>query len=722
MERYEQAWLNYRKSDFPEDGTYFSEIHIPEESPCIRSAAEELAAASEIMYGVKPACVCGTAGEGKGLDGKKGGICLRYDSSLAKEGYRIDSAEGIINISGADAGGILYGVFALLRELRAGKRPCGLSLRKEPANALRMLNHWDNMDGSIERGYSGKSFFFRNNEVLVDERTKQYARLAASVGINAVVINNVNVKDSATWLITDRYFDRLQEMSRIFSAWNIRLFLSVNFAGPIEVGGLSTCDPLEPAVEKFWQEQCARIYAALPEFGGFLVKADSEGRPGPFTYGRNHAEGANLLARALKPYGGTVIWRCFVYNCTQDWRDRKTDRARSAYDTYMPLDGQFDENVILQIKNGPMDFQVREPVSPLLGGLTKTRQMLEGQIAQEYTGQQIHVCYLIPMFLEVLNFHTGITLSGDREPEGSIPETGRGKPEGADSYGNTRASEEADGYGNTVNPGQADGLGAADIPVNDCVKDIIAGKAVPCCAGGFAAVANTGDDANWTGHDLAAANFYGFGRLALDTELTAEEIAKEWIRLTFGTDPETEAVLMKILMMSWPAYEHYNAPLGIGWMVNPNHHYGPNVDGYEYDRWGTYHRSDCKGLGVDRTDAGTGFAGCYHAANHALYNDPRTCPDELCLFFHHLPYVWKLKSGKTVIQHIYDTHFQGAEEAAEMERLFAGLKGKLPDAVYERCTARFHLQTESAREWRDRINTYYFRMSGIPDAQGREIF
>ncbi|MDE6976078.1 MAG: alpha-glucuronidase, partial [Lachnospiraceae bacterium] len=376
---------------------------------------------------------------------------------------RYEEKGGIV-VEASDERGILYGVFALIFRMQRQETLAGIDLKKEPAMPLRMVNHWDNMDGSIERGYSGRSFFFENNEILVDERTVTYARLMASVGINGAVINNVNVKDQATYMITEKYFDKLREMSEIFAGYGIRFFMSLNYAAPVELGELDSADPLDEGVAAWWEKRMKIVYDAIPLLGGFLIKADSEGRPGPFTYGRDHADGANMLARAIEPYGGLIIWRCFVYNCRQDWRDRKTDRARSGYDNFMELDGRFRDNVILQIKNGPMDFQVREPVHPLFGGLTKTNQMLEVQIAQEYTGQQRHICYLIPWFKQILEFRT------------YVKET------------------------------------------DDTVRDIVSGKTFGQKNCGMAAVANTGNDENWTGHDLAAANLYGFGRLCYEPE------------------------------------------------------------------------------------------------------------------------------------------------------------------------------------------------------------
>ncbi len=590
-------------------------------------------------------------------------------AELEEEGYLIHQSDTNIYIIGSTENGILYGCFELIRRVAMGGELRGLRLLDRPMNRYRMLNHWDNLDGSIERGYSGASFFFEREEILINDRTIDYARMAASIGINAVVINNVNVRGkAASGLITDRYLGKLKEMVDIFSGFGIKLYLSVNFAAPLEIGGIGTADPCDLGVSEWWKQCVANIYQQIPDFGGFLIKADSEGRPGPFTYGRTHADGANVLARALKPYNGILIWRCFVYNCQQDWRDYKTDRARAAYDNFMGLDGLFEENVILQIKNGPMDFQVREPVSPLFGGLKRTNQMLEVQIAQEYTGQQKHVCYLVPMWKEVLSFNT---------------------------------------Y-------------AADTEAT--VADIVAGRTYHQTNCGIAAVANTGNDYNWTGHDLAAANLYGFGRLCWNTELSSEEIMKEWILLTFSHNEMLLTVLSEILRGSWSTYEKYTSPLGIGWMVNPHYHYGPNVDGYEYDKWGTYHRADRNGVGVDRTVSGTGYVTQYNEPNASMYENLETCPQELLLFFHHVNYDYVLNSGKTLIQHIYDTHFEGVNEVENMIRGLHTLKDILPQDVYLRLSERFELQLESAVEWRDRINTYFYRKSGVDDIKHRKIY
>ncbi|MCI5731070.1 MAG: alpha-glucuronidase [Eubacterium sp.] len=608
---------------------------------------------------------------GKGLDvintPAEQGVNLKLDAELVsgQDGYTISVSGEKYEITGQSESGILYGVFHFLRLIRTGHLE-ELPVANTPEMPLRIMNHWDNMDGSIERGYSGESFFYKDYEILWDERIEQYTRMMASIGINAIVINNVNVHEKETYLITDRYLQQVKQYSDLFNQYGISLYTSVNFAAPMELGDFDNCDPLNPDVAAWWKKTVAHVYEVIPNFGGFLVKADSEGRPGPFTYDRTHADGANMLARALAPFGGTLIWRCFVYNCGQDWRDKKTDRARAAYDNFIGLDGQFDDNVILQIKNGPMDFQVREPVSPLFGGLKKTNMILEVEIAQEYTGQQIDLCYLLPMWREILDF---------------------------DTY--------AEGEGSTV-------------------QKIVNGSVYGQTLCGMAAVINTGNDFNWTGSDLAAANTYGYGRMTMNPSLSSDVIAREWTELTLGSEVEQEIVPM--LMKSWSTYEKYTSPLGIGWMVTPHYHYGPDIDGYEYDRWGTYHRADRDGLGVDRTPAGTGYTDQYNEPWRTVYADPETCPEELLLFFHYVRYDAVLKSGKTLIQHIYDTHFEGVEEVEEMIARWESLQDKLAEDVYERVHERMERQLANAREWRDRVNTYFYRKSGAEDAQGRKIY
>ena len=659
-QNWKQLWLKYDQKNDNGNGRFFHKVSLSgfsAESRVVKSALEELGRGAQGMLGITPSQVNDDAT-----------LALTKSEALTAESYQLSEKDGKLTIAAGDEKGLLYGVFHALRVVSMEKSLAGINVTCKPDNPLRMYNHWDNMDGSIERGYSGRSFFFVNNDIVIDERTKDYARLVASVGINGVVINNVNVKQAATWLITDRFFEKVAQLSNIFADYGIKFYLSLNYAATIELGGIDSADPLDERVIAWWKAKMKECFEKIPNLGGFLVKADSEGRPGPFTYGRTQADGANMLAEAVKPYGGIIIWRCFVYNCRQDWRDYKTDRARAGYDNFIQMDGDYAENVILQIKNGPMDFQIREPISPLLGGLKKTNQMLEVQVAQEYTGHQIDVCYLMPMFKEVLDFHTYCK-------------------RGADT-----------------------------------VADVISGRTLGNKNTGIAAVINTGNDANWTGNYLAAANLYGFGRLAFQTSLSSEEILDEWIPMTLSADAEVIKVVKNILLNSRATYEKYTSPLGIGWMVTPHDHYGCSVDGYEYDRWGTYHRADHLGIGVDRTDKGTGYAQQYYEPNASMYNSLENCPEELLLFFHHVPYTHVLKTGKTLIQHIYDSHFEGYDEAEGFAKAWDGLEGKVDGEIFANVKERFGRQLNNARDWRDQVNTYFYRKSGIPDEKGRTIY
>ena len=590
------------------------------------------------------------------------------ETALGTEGYRIGETEDGYKIESASPAGYLYGMYGLHRLLTT-QNEAGFPYESVPDQSIRMIDHWDNFDGSIERGYAGESIFYDHNTFRGDmELIRQYARLLASVGINAVLINNVNVHRPETFFVTGEALAEIRRISDVLAAYGIKTYLSVNFAAPITVGRLKSADPLEPEVASWWEETVKRIYEEIPDFAGFVVKADSEGEPGPFTYGRNHDDGANMLARAAGPYGGVIIWRCFVYDCSQDWWNREADRARAAYDIFEPLDGRFLDNVILQIKNGPIDFQIREPVSPLFGALKKTNQILEFQITQEYTGHQRDICYLVPMWKETMNFDTK--------------------------------------HGKSLT-----------------VKDAVRENSPVRSRSGIAGVGNVGMDANWTGSKLAQANLYGFGRLVWNHELSAEAIAEEWVRQSFCLTEEKCGKLAAILTTSRDVYEAYTCPLGVGFMCKPAVHYGVDIDGYEYDRWGTYHYADRDGVGRDRTvKTGTSYTRQYSDARFSEYEDLSSCPDELLLFFHHVPYTHVLHSGKTVIQHIYDTHFEGVERVREYQAIWESLKDSLDGESYLNMKERLVWQLENAVSWRDQVNTYFYRKSGIPDEKGRKIY
>jgi alpha-glucuronidase len=587
---------------------------------------------------------------------------------LKPDHYSIQWVQGrsnrVLIIAGGDSRGVLYGVFALRRLLAMDQDLTQLHLSSGPAFNIRWVDEWDNADGSVERGYAGRSIFFDEGHVREDLKpVAEYARLLASIGINGCNVNNVN---GSSAFVTSEMLRGLAKVADTMRPWGVHLAISVDVASPKKIDGLATYDPLDPAVKAWWNAKVNEIYALIPDFAGFTVKADSEGQPGPASYGRTPADAANTLAAALAPHGGVVLYRAFVYNHHLDWNDPKSDRARAAYDIFHPLDGKFAPNVIVQTKEGPIDFQAREPVSPLFGGLTKTSQAMEVQITQEYTGQQRHLVYLAPMWKQVLDFDMRV--------------------------------------------------GGASTPV----KQIIAGTAFHQPYGGMVGVAGIGRN-TWLNSPLALANLYALGRLAWDPNLTPERIAEEWTRQTISNDPTVVATVTKLLMQSWPAYESYTGPLGLQTLTDiTGSHYGPNIESSERNGWGQWHRADHDGVGMDRSVAtGTGFAGQYPPEVARVYESAATTPDDLLLFFHHEPYTYKLHDGKTVIQYLYDSHYQGATQAAEFVREWDSLKGKIDPALYNNVRVRLEYQAGHAIVWRDAIVQYFLKLSGIPDAQSR---
>lgn len=579
-------------------------------------------------------------------------------------------------ITGRDASGVLYGLFYLLRQIGLGRSPGEINTRQSSQNELRMFHHWD-MHKSGESlvlntgTWAGRSIFFKNRKLVTEDMTqiRDYARLLASVHINALGLNNVNVPLPMMRLMTEEMLPAVAQIADVLREYGVRLFLCIHFATPVALGFLPTADPLDPAVRQWWADAATTIYRYIPDFGGIIVKADSEGEPGPFTYGRDHDDGANMLADAFRPHGGLVIWRCFVYDCYMDWRDRSQDRAKAALETFLPLDGKLADNVILQTKNGPFDFQPREPVSTIFSGIRQCSQTIEFQIVQEYTGRQTHICYLVPLLKESLDFDT-----------------------------------HSQGPGSTV-------------------AKVVDGTLYNMPHGGVTGIANICDDEYWTSHPFAQANFYGFGRLTWDPQLSSEHIAREWIQLTFGSDPQVMETVLPFMLESRELYEGYTAPLGTGWMIVPEVKYGPDVDGYEYTRWGTYNHADRDGIGLDRTvETGAGYTMQYNPPVSDLYNNIATCPDELLLFFHHVPYTHVLHSGKTVIQHIYDTHFESVERVEQFRDEWRALDGKIDAHCFRLVDERLGMQIADASEFRDVVNTYFHRMSGIGDAKGRTIY
>ncbi len=661
-----QAWLKYRAVGKP--------LTVPTRVDTLRQTLLEQTAAIELRRGLLSLSggaplemgpnkiLLGTAQEMRAVHPKSAVPSLEPDEFLISARHGDLTRE--IDIIGGSDRGVLYGVFAFLRNLAQGADMSNANLRERPAMPIRWVDEWDNLDGSVERGYAGRSIFFDHGHVREDlAPVAEYARLLASVGVNGCNLNNVN--NGADFLTPEM----LQGVARIAEAmrpYGVRVGLSADIASPQKIGGLNTFDPLDPAVKKWWAKKVNEIYDLIPDFAGFTVKADSEGQPGPASFGRTPADAANTLAAALVMHNGVVLYRAFVYNHHLDWQDPKADRARAAYDIFHPLDGKFAPNVIIQTKEGPIDFQAREPVSPLFGGLPQTSQAMELQITQEYMGQQRHLVYLAPMWKEVLDF--------DMRVDG------------------------------------------ASTPV----KQVIAGQAFHRPLGGMVGVACVGQQA-WLGSPLALANLYAFGRLAWDPNLTPEQIVAEWTRQTISNDPSVVRTVATMLMQSWLAYESYTGPLGLQTLTDiTGSHYGPNIESSERNGWGQWHKADHEGVGFDRTVAtGTGYVGQYQPEVAKIYENEATTPDDLLLFFHHVPYTYKLHDGKTVIQYLYDSHYQGAAQAARFVPEWESLKGRIDPELHASVLPRLIYQAGHAVAWRDAVTQYFLKLSGIPDETGR---
>jgi alpha-glucuronidase len=683
------AWLRYALIDDPGAKSQYDQLPTLvvalDDSVVVQSAREELSRGVRGMLGHQlrydsqlsdsDGIVLGTIESVRRAVPAMGDLPALADDGFILKTIQIDGHTRIV-VAGANDRGVLYGTFALLRLLALHQPIDSLDVSEEPYAPIRFLNHWDNLDGTIERGYAGKSIFWDNGRVVSDlSRVRDYARLMASVGINGCSINNVNAD---VRVITSEYLPEVARIAAEFRKWGVRMLISLDFASPRKIGGIETFDPLDPRAVAFWKQQVDEVYRAIPGLAGFVLKADSEGRLGPSEYGRTHADAANAIAQALRPHGGVLFYRGFVYDHMMNWRNLKNDRATAAYDNFHKLDGLFEDNVIIQIKHGPIDFQVREPPSPLFGGLTKTDQAIELQITQEYLGQQRHLCYIVPMWKEVLDFDLQALASRNASASG---DSSTGTP----------------------------------------VKQLVAGRTFARPHGGFVGVSNVGRDTNWLGHHLAMANLYGFGRLAWNPELSGEAIASEWTRQTFGHDSLVVDAIVEMLLRSWPIYESYTGPLGIGTLTDIIHiHFGPAPESSEYNGWGQWHRANATGVGMNRTVAtGTGFIGQYHPAVAATFESLKTCPDDLLLFMHHVPYTHRLHNGKTVIQHFYDTHYQGAEDAEALVDQWRQLEGRIDQQRYEEVLARLEYQAGHAQVWRDSICNWFMRRSGIADDHGR---
>jgi alpha-glucuronidase len=583
-----------------------------------------------------------------------------------REGYVIfnttlNKRKSIV-IAANDDSGVLYGVFHFLKLLQTHQDLTGLSVSSVPKIKIRILNHWDNLDRTVERGYAGFSLWdWHKLPDYIDPRYRDYARANASLGINGSVVTNVNAN---ALVLTPAYLEKVAALAGVFRPYGIRIYLTARFNAPMELDGFSTADPLDPEVAKWWTAKVNEIYKYIPDFGGFVVKANSEGQPGPQNYNRTHADGANMLAAALEPHHGIVMWRAFVY-------DDKVpdDRHKQAYTEFKPYDGTLKENVLIQVKNGAIDFQPREPFHPLFGAMPKTPLMMEFQITQEYLGFASHFVYLATLFKECLDSDT-----------------------------------------------HAKGPGAT-------VARVIDGSLDNHTLSGMAGVANIGNDRNWCGHPFAQANWYSFGRLAWNHELAAEEIADEWIRMTFTNEKGTVEQIKSMMMASREITVNYMTPLGLHHIMGRGHHYGPGpwVKGGRPD-WTSvyYHRADSVGIGFDRTASGSNAAGQYFPPVEKMFGSLEQCPEKYLLWFHHVPWDYKLKSGKTLWNALCDTYYSGVDSVRWLQRTWNKLEGKIDPERFNHVKMLLTIQEKESVLWRNSCILYFQTFSGKPIPEGLE--
>lgn len=567
-----------------------------------------------------------------------------------KEGPRII-------IAGNTDKGVLYGVFHFLRLLQTEQNLQNLSILSAPKIQHRVLNHWDNLDRTVERGYAGFSIWdWHRLPHYIDPRYTDYARANASVGINGTVLTNVNAN---AMVLTEQYLEKVAALANVFRTYGIKVYLTARFSAPMEIGGLKTADPLDTAVQGWWKRKTAEIYRFIPDFGGFLVKANSEGQPGPQNYGRNHADGANMLADAVAPFGGMVMWRAFVYS-----NETPEDRFKQAYNEFKPLDGKFRKNVLVQVKNGPIDFQPREPFHPLFGAMPQTPLAMEFQLTQEYLGFATHLVFLPSMFKEVLN---------------------------ADTY--------TKGKGSTV---------------AEVVDGSLEGHTLSAMAG----VANIGNDINWTGHPFGQANWYAYGRLAWDHTLSEEQLAGEWVRQTFGNQRPLVEGVKKIMLSSHKTLVNYMTPLGLHHIMGYGHHYGPAPwwDKAPRADWNPtyFHKADKEGIGFDRTAAGSNALAQYTPEVRKQFENVATCPEEYLLWFHHVRWDHKMKSGKTLWEELCAHYYAGVDSMRAMQQTWAAMKPYVDRQRFEQVRMLLQIQEEEAVWWRNACLLYFQSFSGRP--------
>ncbi|RVT74899.1 alpha-glucuronidase [Flavobacterium sufflavum] len=578
---------------------------------------------------------------------------------INEEGYIIKTIQlknkKHILITGKTDIGVLYGVYNFLKLLQTNQSIENLAITDSPRINIRILNHWDNLDRTVERGYAGFSLWnWHKLPDFIDQRYVDYARANTSIGINGTVINNVNAN---ALILTPQYLEKVEALAKTFKPYGIKVYLTARFSAPIEIGGLKTADPFNTDVKNWWKEKAKEIYQRIPDFGGFLVKANSEGQPGPQNYGRNHVDGANMLADAVAPFGGIVMWRAFVYS-----EHDVNDRAKQAYSEFVPYDGQFRDNVIVQVKNGAIDFQPREPFHPIFGAMPKTPLMMEFQITQEYLGFSSHLVYLPKLYQEVLE---------------------------SDTY--------SKGKGSTV-------------------AKIIDGTLDNHKITGIAGVANIGNDINWTGHPFAQANWYGFGRLAWNPYQDSETIAEDWLRMTFSNEKKFIKAVKEMMLESREAVVNYMTPLGLHHIMDTGHHYGPGpwVSNLSRPEWNPtyYHKADTKGIGFDRSKTGSNATAQYAPEVANIFDDATTCPEKDLLWFHHLPWDYKLKNGKTLWNSLALKYQEGVNQVASMNSTWNKMENYVDEARFKEVQMLLNIQYKEAKWWRDACLLYFQQYSG----------
>ncbi|KQM41042.1 alpha-glucuronidase family glycosyl hydrolase [Sphingomonas sp. Leaf10] len=661
-------WLRYRPLPGAQAETVAAQVTSvvhDERDPTIELAATELTRGLSGLTGRSVAA--GNIGDGAIVIGTASSAriaALRLPlQGLGREGFVLRSVKidgkRVTVVAANSPVGVLYGAFRLLRIAQTTGNLAEVAVVDRPGLGLRMLNHWDNLDRYVERGYAGRSLWdWQKLPGFSDPRYTDYARANASVGINGTVLNNVNASAD---ILKPEFLGKIEKLAGIFRPWGIKVYVSARFSAPIEIGGLKTADPLDPQVAAWWKAKADEIYARIPDFGGFLVKANSEGQPGPGDYKRSHADGANMLAAAVKPHGGIVMWRAFVYA-----NEKPEDRVRQAYSEFEPLDGKFADNVIVQVKNGPIDFQPREPFHPLFGAMPRTPLMMEVQITKEYMGFATHLVYLGTMWQEVLR---------------------------SDTYRPRKGTTVADVLDTPVRPGALTGM---------------------------AGVSNIGTDRNWSGSQFDQANWYAFGRLAWNPDDDAREIARDWAAMTWGRAAAEPIVAM--MMRSHEAVVDYMMPLGLNHLFATGHHYGPGpwVDDLAREDWNPvyFHKADRNGIGFDRTPSGSNAASQYGPVLAKRFSDPKAVPENLLLWFHHMSWDRRMASGRTLWAELVAHYDRGVAEVAAMQAQWAAMQRQVDAERFAEVSQFLAIQRQEAQWWRDACIAYFAEVSGRPIPAG----